>query len=127
MLEVFRYKIFRYVFRYWKVLVILYSSWLVMVGLVSFPLFILEESCQVAMFATWAAKSAKDWDELEKGIGHLEIANQKLKWINLWFGWINPFSWTAYHSYAVNTEVFITSSRSLVEAKKSRKVTDQSY
>jgi len=116
MLKIIQYK----VFHYGKILIMLYSSWLVMVGFISFPLFILEESCQVAMFATWAAKSAKDWDELEKGVNRLESTNQTLRWINLWFGWINPFGWAAYHSYAMNTEIFISSSRSLVEVKKSR-------
>ena len=119
-LEVLQYRVFHYTFHYGKVLVMIYSGWLVTAGLVSFPLFILEESCQVAMFATWAAKSAKDWEELERGVNRLESTNQTLRWINLWFGWINPFGWAAYHSYAVNTEVFIASSRSLVEVKKSR-------
>ena len=113
-LEFLQYK----VLYYGKILVMAYSGWLVLIGFVSFPLFILEESCQVAMFATWAAKSAKDWDELEKGVSKLELTNQTLGWVNLWFGWINPFGWMAYHAYTVNTEVYISASRKLVARKR---------
>lgn len=92
-----------------------------LIGFITFPLFILEESCQVAMFATWAAKSAKAWDEMEKATDGLEKTNLTLKWLNFHFGWVNPFGWIAYHAYAVNTETYISANRRLIAKKNGDK------
>ena len=48
-------------------------------GLVTFSLFICEESIQTAMFGTWPAQDAGDWYTVKFGVERMKEANHLLK------------------------------------------------
>jgi hypothetical protein len=70
-------------------------------GLVTFSLFIFEESFQVTMFGTWPAQDAGDWDLVLEGIDVLESINLGMKIVTYSIGWIQPL---AFFSYRANTK-----------------------
>lgn len=76
-------------------------------GLVTFSLFILEESIQTAMFGTWPAQDAGDWYTVKFGIERIKEANKTLKTINYCFGWIQPLAFVAYRAYGRSTDAYI--------------------
>lgn len=76
-------------------------------GLVTFSLFIVEESIQTAMFASWPAQDAKDWHTVKFASERIKEANQLLRAINFSLGWIQPLAFLAYNSYARSTDVYI--------------------
>jgi hypothetical protein len=75
-------------------------------GFVTFPLFIMEESVQVAQGGTWAAKAAKDWESMRIGCEMVETIAEDLRMVNLYFGWLNPFSYRAYNHYARGSKYY---------------------
>ena len=83
-------------------------------GLVSFSLFILEEALQTAMFSTWAAKDAKDWQLVLEANRFFKETNRSMLKINKYFGWINPFSYMAYDAYGAATQHIILSNESQI-------------
>ena len=83
-------------------------------GLVSFSLFILEEALQTAMFSTWAAKDAKDWQLVLEANRFFKETNRSMLKINKYFGWLNPFSYTAYDAYGSATQYIILSNESQI-------------
>jgi len=85
-------------------------------GLVTFSMFILEESAQVATFATWPAAEAKDWGSAKLGCDRIRDANRLLRIINYSCGWIQPLAFIAYRSYALSTDVYIRAMRSKIFA-----------
>jgi hypothetical protein len=76
-------------------------------GLVTFSLFILEESIQTAMFGTWPAQDARDWRVVQFGIQRIREANVMLKTVNYCFGWIQPLAFIAYRAYGRSTDAYI--------------------
>jgi len=76
-------------------------------GLVTFSLFILEESIQTAMFGTWPAQDAGDWYTVKFGIERIKEANTTLKTVNYCFGWIQPLAFIAYRAYGRSTDAYI--------------------
>ena len=93
--------------KYMTMLKTVFTIYLAITGLVTFSLFILEESLQTAMFSTWAAKDAQDWTLVMKANRFFKGTNQALGSINKWFGWVNPFSYKAYDSYHVATDFVV--------------------
>ena len=87
---------------------------LTIVGVVTFSMFILEESLQTIMFGTWAAQDAKNWKHVLRGADAMEYTNKWLKRITNWFGWINPFAFVSYRHYAEATDYYIESLRQKV-------------
>jgi len=78
-------------------------------GLVTFSLFILEESIQTAMFGTWPAQDAKDWELVRFGCDRMRDANTMMKVINYSLGWIQPLAFLAYKSFSESAESYIQS------------------
>jgi hypothetical protein len=76
-------------------------------GLVTFSLFICEESVQTAMFGTWPAQDAGDWYTVKFGVERMKEANQLLKIINYSFGWIQPLAFVSYRAYGRSTDAYI--------------------
>lgn len=80
-------------------------------GVVTFSLFILEESFQTVMFGVWPAKDAKRWDLVKKGTDHMERVILTLKIVNYTAGWIQPFAFVSYHSYAESARFYLETTR----------------
>jgi hypothetical protein len=78
-------------------------------GLVTFSLFILEESIQTAMFGTWPAQDAKDWELVRFGCERMRDANNMMRTINYSLGWIQPLAFLAYRAFSESTESYIQS------------------
>lgn len=79
------------------------KGYLIVLGIVTFPLFINEEAVQVAQGGTWAAKAAKDWESMRMGCDLVEETANALRTTNLFVGWLNPFGYAAYEHYARNS------------------------
>jgi hypothetical protein len=90
-----------------KTVLVAIGTYLSIVGLVTFSLFILEESLQTIMFSTWAAKDARRWDLVMEACDKSRAINAAMKSINRYAGWIQPLSWFAYASYGEATESYL--------------------
>jgi hypothetical protein len=69
------------------------------VGFITFPLFILEESIQMATWGTWAAKDAKDAGLQLQGVTVIDRLNIVMSTINRAAGWIQPLSMLGYDGH----------------------------
>ena len=85
----------------------IFTIYITLAGLVTFSLFIIEESLQTVMFSTWAAKDSKEWPLILNANRFFKKTNATLDFINTYFGWINPFSLYAYDSYSKATNHFV--------------------
>ena len=85
----------------------IFTIYIATAGLVTFSLFIIEESLQTVMFSTWAAKDSKEWPLILNANRFFKKTNATLDFINTYFGWINPFSLYAYDSYSKATNHFV--------------------
>jgi len=92
------------------------KGYLVILGLVTFPLFIAEEAVQVAQGGTWAAKAAKDWETMRAGCQLVDDTAILLERSNLIAGWLNPFGFAAYNHYARNSHYYAKACRKQAEA-----------
>lgn len=90
-----------------RVILSILAIYISLTGLVTFSLFILEESIQMATFGTWPAQEAKDWYLVREGCERIKDTNQALKFINNSLGWIQPLAFFAYRSYGKSTESYI--------------------
>ena len=86
-------------------------------GLVTFSLFIIEESIQSAMFGTWQASDAGDWWTVKFAADRISDANRLLRMINIAGGWIQPLSFLAYRSYGRATEAYLAALEAKLLAK----------
>jgi len=85
-------------------------------GLITFSLFIIEESLQIITFGIWPAQDAKRWDIVAEGSDLLESTNFMMKLINYSVGWLQPLAFLSYRSYAKATDYYIKSFRAKVLA-----------
>lgn len=85
-------------------------------GIVTFSMFILEESFQTIMFGTWPAQDAKRWDIVLKGTDLMEKALKTLRFVNYTCGWVQPLAFVSYRSYAISEEFYIESLRAKILA-----------
>lgn len=76
-------------------------------GLITFSLFIFEESLQVTMFGTWPAQDAGDWNLVLEGIDTMESINLSMKIVNYAVGWLQPLAFFSYRSYTKSTDYYI--------------------
>jgi len=76
-------------------------------GLITFSLFIFEESLQVTMFGTWPAQDAGDWDMVLEGLDLMESLNLGMKVVNYSVGWLQPLAFFSYRSYSKSTDYYI--------------------
>jgi len=82
------------------------------ISIVTFTLFIYEESLQVAMFGTWPAQDAGDWAQVLRGLDLMESLNLQMKIITYSVGWVNPLALFSYRAYARSTDYYIASVKS---------------
>lgn len=79
------------------------------ISIVTFTLFIYEESLQVTMFGTWPAQDAGDWEQVLRGLDLMETLNLQMKIIIYSVGWVNPLALLSYRAYAQSTDYYIQS------------------
>lgn len=65
----------------------------------------------MATFGTWAFKNTRDPEGIKQGCDHIEKINAALKGINTYFGWINPFGYTAYTRYGQAVDYYVSETR----------------
>lgn len=96
----------------------LLGSYAMIVGLITFPLFIHEEAIQTIMFGTWAASSADDHEMVLRGVDAMRVITKSMRLINLALGWINPLSFSAYQHFATAADYYAASAETKSIAKK---------
>jgi len=84
------------------------GAYLSIVGMVTFSMFILEESIQTCIFGTWPARTAKQWHIVLRGLDTMRGFNLTIKIINYSVGWIQPFAFFSYRAYSHATDFYIT-------------------
>jgi len=99
--------------RVWLAIFALYLS---IAGLVTFSLFILEESFQTVMFGTWPAQDAQRWDVVLKGTDLMEHTISTMKIVNYSCGWIQPLAFISYRAYAKSGDYYVEGLRTKVLA-----------
>lgn len=92
----------------------IFAIYLSIAGLVTFSLFILEESFQTVMFGTWPAQDSKRWDVVLKGTDLMEKVVRTMKIVNYSCGWIQPLAFISYSSYAESANYYIDALRTKV-------------
>jgi len=80
-------------------------------GMITFSLFIFEESLQVIMFGTWPAKAAKQWDIVLEGSDMMAATNVGMKTVNYCIGWVQPLAFFSYRAYGKSTDYYVKSLR----------------
>ena len=85
-------------------------------GLVTFSLFILEESFQTVMFGTWPAQDAQRWDIVYDGCKMMKRITGTMKVVNYTLGWIQPIAFISYQSYAESGDYYTRALRAKVLA-----------
>ena len=86
-------------------------------GLLSFSMFIMEEAIQTAMFGTWPAQDAGDWDLVLEGADIMESINVGLKVMVYTIGWLHPLAFFAYRSYSRSTDFYIRGLKAKIFAR----------
>jgi hypothetical protein len=99
-----------------KVWIAVFAMYLTIAGLVTFSLFILEESFQTVMFGTWPAQDAQRWDIVLEGTDLMEKMLKTMNVVNYSCGWIQPLAFISYRAYAQSEEYYIKSLRAKVMA-----------
>ncbi len=90
-----------------KVILSILAVYISVTGLVTFSLFILEESIQLCVFGSWPAQDAKDWQTVHLAYRRIIDTNKLLKTINYSIGWIQPLAFLGYRSYGQSTDIYI--------------------
>jgi hypothetical protein len=80
-------------------------------GIVTFPLFIMEEAVQMTTYGTWQASAAKDYRTLSRGLDLAERINSHTKTVNRWLGWLHPLNYISYQDWTAATDYWIEANR----------------
>jgi len=99
-----------------KAILIIAAAYIAIVGLITYSLFILEESIQMITFGTWPAQDAKNWRLVLQGCDAIEATNRTLKIINYSVGWVQPLAFISYRSYAKATDYYVKALKNKVFA-----------
>ena len=91
--------------RKWKTFLSVMAIYLSLTGIVTFSLFISYEAMKTAMFGTWPAQEAGDWDAVLQGTDVMREATTIMRWMNNGLGWIQPLSFMSYRSLVHAAEV----------------------
>ena len=86
-------------------------TYISIVGLITFSLFILEEAIQTVMFGTWAAQDAKRWDTVKQGADLMEKFTNIGRVIT-WCAVIQPLAFISYRAYFESSDYYIDALRS---------------
>lgn len=87
-------------------------AYITIAGVVTLSLFMLEEAFQTAMFGTWAAQDAQQWQVVKTGADIMTGQARTLRTVNNLFGWIQPLAWFSYHAYADSADLYVDALRS---------------
>ena len=93
-------------------------AYLSIVGMITFSMFILEESIQMCVFGGWPAKNAKQWNLVLIGTDTMRSFNRTIKIINYSVGWLQPLAFFSYRAYAKATDYYIQGLESEVFAHR---------
>lgn len=104
--------------KWWKLFWKGFAMYLAVAGLVTFSLFILEESFQTMMFGTWPAQDAERWDIVHEATGKMEAVQSTLSFVNKAFGWIQPFAFVSYGAYVDAEKIYLKGLNAKVLANK---------
>lgn len=104
--------------RFWKLFWKGFAAYLAVAGLVTFSLFILEESFQTMMFGTWPAQDVERWDIVHEATGKMEAVRSTLNFVNNAFGWIQPFAFVSYGAYVDAEKIYLKGLEAKVLANK---------
>lgn len=85
----------------------IFGVYITIAGLVTFSLFMIEESFQTAMFGTWPAQDAQRWDLVKKGSQLMKKISTTGKVVNYMFGWVQPLAFVSYRSYFKSSDFYI--------------------
>jgi hypothetical protein len=88
-----------------------FYSYLAVAGLITFSLFILEESFQTTMFGTWPAQDAGDWHLVKQGTNLMDAQLHAMRTVNYVAGWVQPLAFFSYHHYAKAEDFYIKALR----------------
>jgi len=77
-----------------------------MMGIITFSLFILEESFQTVMFGSWPAQDAKEWRLAKRAIEVQKPIIFAMKAVNWSVGWLQPLGFVAYNAYIRSAEFY---------------------
>jgi len=103
----------------WKPILGAAVALIAVLGIFTFPLFILEEATQVAIWGTWQADKT-ELHILKAGINVVESLNTTAKSINYIGGWLHPLSFLSYRGYAKSIDFWIMASKSKILANDPR-------
>ena len=90
-------------------------AFLAVLGIFTFPLFILEEATQMTVWGTWQADKNSMYI-LKEGIQVVERLNATAKFINSVGGWLHPLSYKSYKGWTAATDFWIMASKTKVLA-----------
>lgn len=99
-----------------RMVLVALASFITITGIVTFTLFIMEESLQTTMFGTWSAQDAKDYVLVIEGTDIMEDINATMKGVNRWAGWIHPLAFMSYRSYGRASDYYILSLKTKIFA-----------
>jgi hypothetical protein len=94
-----------------KTILTILMAYITIAGLVTFSLFILEESFQTVMFGTWSAQDAKRWDIVKMGCDLMDKTARTIHLLNYTLGWIQPIAFISYRFYAISSSYYVKSLR----------------
>jgi len=108
-----------------KVWLTIFAMYLSIAGLVTFSLFMLEESFQTVMFGTWPAQDAQRWDIVLEGTDLMEKMMHTMNVVNYSCGWIQPLAFVSYRAYAESEKFYIKSLRAKVLVHEPKLMVDR--
>jgi len=91
-----------------KLILKVFFAYITLCGLIMFPCFLFEEAFQTAMFGSWPAKTAQNWELVLKGCDVMKGINKTLKIVNYSFGWIQPLAFLSYRAYSKAADYYVT-------------------
>lgn len=86
------------------------------IGLFTFSTFIMEESLQMLTFSQFTNAKTERWDIAKDNLDKMVKINNHLKFLNIWFLWVQPFQFVSYTDFADATDGYIESQRALILA-----------
>jgi hypothetical protein len=101
-----------------RTILIIATIYLSLVGIVTFSMFILEESIQTVIFGTWPAKNVHQWHLVLRGTDTIRGINKTMKIINYSAGWFQPFAFFSYRAYSKATDFYIIGAESEIFAHR---------
>lgn len=91
--------------------------YLAIVGIFSFSLFIMEESCQTITFATFSAKDANRYDIIKSNYELMANINSHMRILNKALIFLQPITMFAYSDFSRATDQYIATMKAVCIAR----------